>query len=70
MNILKFKTSINCNGCRMRVSPFLDKAEGIIKWDVDVDNPNKILTVETVSLTAPDVIGVVNKAGYFAEAIQ
>jgi copper chaperone len=70
MASLKFKTNINCNGCRMRVTPFLDKAEGIIKWEVNVDNPDKILSVETASLTAPDIINVVSKAGYFAEEIK
>ncbi len=46
MNTLKFKTNINCGGCIAKVTPFLDKAEGIASWSVDTNVPEKILTVK------------------------
>ncbi|MCA1745368.1 MAG: heavy-metal-associated domain-containing protein [Bacteroidales bacterium] len=65
--ILKFKTNINCGGCIKSVTPHLDKAEGINKWEVDTDNPDKILSVETDRLTAEEVITIIDNAGYTAQ---
>jgi copper chaperone CopZ len=65
--ILKFKTNINCGGCIKAVTPHLDKAEGINKWEVDTDNPDKILSIETDNLTAEEVITIIDNAGYTAQ---
>jgi copper chaperone len=70
METLKFKTNINCGGCIKAVTPHLDKAEGIKNWQVDTDNPDKILTVEAEGLNAEQVKGVVEKAGFKAQPVQ
>lgn len=69
MSTLKFKTTINCDGCKAKVSKVLDNASGIVKWQVDTMNPLKILTVDTDALSAEEVIKVVNSAGFKAEII-
>jgi copper chaperone len=69
METLKFKTTINCNNCKAKVSNVLNNAEGVNKWDVDVINPSKILSVETDNLSAADVIKLVKSAGFNAEVI-
>lgn len=69
MKELKFKTNINCNGCIAKVTPSLNQVKGIIKWEVDINDPEKILTVETDNLTELDVIKVLNNTGYKAELI-
>lgn len=46
METLQFKTNINCGGCVAKVTPGLNETEGICHWNVDTNNPNKILTVE------------------------
>jgi copper chaperone len=51
------------------VKPFLDKKEGIQKWEVDINNPDKILTVETDSLTAEDIEKTVKRTGFETTAI-
>ena len=70
MNPLRFKTNNNCDGCVARVSPTLNNDKHIIKWTVDTVNPEKILTVETDSLSADDVIASLRKTGFKADAIQ
>ncbi|GAO31159.1 heavy-metal-associated domain-containing protein [Geofilum rubicundum] len=67
---LKFKTNINCGGCIKAVTPHLDKAAGIKKWEVDTENPDKILTVETDSLSAEEVLAIIDKAGYEAQKAE
>lgn len=68
--ILKFKTNINCGGCIKSVTPHLDKAEGINKWEMDTDNPDKILSIETDRLTAEEVITIIDQAGYTAQIVK
>ena len=69
MKTLKFKTNIECSNCEARVKPFLDKKEGIVSWEVDTDHADKILTVETESLEAKDVIKTIKRTGFVAEEI-
>ena len=42
----QFKTNINCAMCVRSVTNFLNEVPGIERWEVDTDNPDKILTVE------------------------
>lgn len=65
----KFKTNINCGGCIANVTPFLDKAEGISKWNVDTTDKNKILTIESNGISLENIIKIINQAGYKAEPI-
>jgi copper chaperone len=70
MKTIKFKTNINCSGCVAKVTPFLDQAEGIEKWEVDVIHPDKILKVETSGLKADKIVKILEKAGFKGEVIQ
>lgn len=66
---LQFKTNINCGGCVSRVKPGLDSTEGIREWNVDIDNQDKILTVQSEGITADEVIAIVQSKGFKAEAL-
>ncbi len=68
MNRYKFKTNINCGGCVSGVTPFLNKLENT-NWSVDTENPDKILTVETETVSEEEVIKMVKKAGFEIEAV-
>lgn len=70
MKTLKFKTNINCSGCINAVTPHLNKTEGIKSWQVDTENPDKILIVEADGVEADAVKQVVEKAGFKADALQ
>ncbi len=69
MSTYKFKTNINCNGCIAGVTPFLNKLEDV-KWKVDTENPDKILTVETENSTKEDIERAVKKAGFEINEIE
>lgn len=66
---LKFKTSINCNNCVAKVKPSLEKVSGIEGWNVDIDNPDKILTVKSSGATAQQIIDAVEVIGFDIEKI-
>jgi copper chaperone len=68
MKTLKFKTTIKCNGCVNTVTPFLEKSNNINKWNVDLENPDRILAVETEG-NADEVKDLLKEAGYKAEEV-
>tara|TARA_B100000900_G_scaffold392425_1_gene387884 strand:- start:275 stop:520 length:246 start_codon:yes stop_codon:yes gene_type:complete len=70
LKILTFTSNIACNGCVSKVKPFLDELEGVIKWEVDIGNPQKILTVQSNELSADQIQEAVIKAGYQLEDLQ
>jgi len=66
----KYKTNINCGGCVASVTPHLNANKEISSWEVDTANPQKVLTVETDTLSAEAVREIVIKAGYKAEKLS
>lgn len=70
MSELKFKTSINCGSCINTVRPYLDAENSIENWQVDTENPDKILTVLGDAITAEKVIDIISDAGYQIEEIK
>lgn len=69
METFQFKTNINCSGCVAKVTPELNETKGICNWNVDTNNPGKILTVETDTASKEQVIEAVKKAGFKIEAL-
>lgn len=62
-----FKSTINCGNCRAKVAPLLDAEDEIQSWEVDLEHPDRFLTVETDSLEEDDIVLLVRKAGYKLE---
>ena len=69
MKTIHFKTNINCANCVARVTPFLNKKEGILSWSVEIESSDKLLTVETSHLTAEDIVKTIKRTGFEAEAM-
>lgn len=66
MKVLKFKTNIQCSNCLAKVTPKLNKQSGIDSWNVDLQDPERTLTVETENLEPDDIKKAVLKAGFIA----
>lgn len=64
---LEFKTNINCGNCLRTVTGFIQDVKEIDHWEVDLQNPEKILTVQGNSITAQAVIEAVEEAGFDIE---
>ncbi len=69
MSIYKFKTTMSCSGCVRKVEKFLNGEKDILKWDVDLNSPDKILTIETEKLDPGQIPPLLLKAGYKAVQI-
>ena len=69
MNKYQFKTTINCGGCVAKVTPHLNDEQNIRSWDVDINNPAKVLTVETETLTPHHITAMIERLGFKAEPL-
>ncbi len=69
MQTKQFKTNIMCGSCIAKVTPVLNETFGENNWEVDTQNPKKVLTVSTEGDNINDVIKTVQKAGYKAEKL-
>lgn len=67
--VLKFKTNIKCVGCVSKVTPALNQTVGENNWEVDLASMEKALTVQTENVDAASVVGVLQAAGFRAEAL-
>lgn len=68
MSKLNFKTNINCGNCIQSVTPFLNQNIDIEHWEVDTDNPDKILTVEG-EVEAEAIEEILKEAGFEAKVL-
>ena len=66
MKKLQFKTNIQCGNCLSKVSPKLNEQSGIHTWQVDLQDPDRTLTVDTDALNPEDIQKAVLKAGFIA----
>lgn len=69
MKTLKFKTNINCHNCLAKVEPKLNEEAKIENWSVDLKHDDRILTVQSDSITEEEVFKTVLKAGFIAKPL-
>lgn len=67
---ISYKTNIKCNGCIAAVTPHFEKSKIIKTWQVDLESPDRILTVELDGGSPEEVKAIVNQAGYHAEEVK
>jgi len=69
MEELNFKTTIKCTGCLEKVTPELNSTDGIEEWKVNLDNPDKILSVKSKNATESAIMEAVKRKGFEIERI-
>ena len=68
METLKFKTTIKCEGCVAKVTSPLNETVGQGNWEVDLKDPQKILTIKT-DVTEDTIKDALSKVGYTASKV-
>lgn len=67
-SLMQFKTNLRCGACVQTVEPFLDKIDGVESWNVDLQDPDRVLSV--YGTTAPELVqAALTQAGYAAEPL-
>ncbi len=70
MKTYTFKTNLKCSGCVSALMPFMNELKGVQKWDLNLEDENKTLNIETDdSLDVQEIIKTVAKAGYTAKLL-
>ena len=68
MKALKFKTNIKCTGCLAKVTPALNERVGKDNWEVNLEDPNKTLTIVS-DASENEIVAVVKEVGYEAQKL-
>ncbi len=69
MEQIKLKTNLSCKHCVMKVEPVLKAEQGIVSYNIDLENPDKTLTIESNGANIDQLIKDFEKVGYLAEVI-
>jgi hypothetical protein len=69
MQTAQFKTDLRCASCVQKIAHYLDGDKSISNWSVDIDSPDKVLTVTGASLNHAHIQELMKKAGYRATPI-
>ena len=67
MEATKFKTNIKCSACVAKVTPYLNEVAGENKWQVDLVDPSRTLTVQEADESK--ITEALRKAGYKGEKV-
>lgn len=70
MKILVFKTDLTSIRCINNAGACLNAHPHIRRWNVDLQDCDNILRVETEELNGSDIEGLLAKAGYSCEELQ
>ena len=59
-----------CGSCIAKVTPVLNEVAGENKWKVDIQDPQKTLSVISGNVSETQIINALQKIGYIAELIK
>lgn len=69
MKTKKFKTNIMCGSCIAKVTSVLNETFGENNWEVDINDPKKILTVSADLVDENKMKKSLERVGYRAEVL-
>ena len=70
MEVLVFKTNLTCTHCIDSMKPYLDTHPHIRRWNVDLQDCDNILRIETEQAKAGEIENLLLQAGYYCEELQ
>ena len=69
MEQIRLKTDLSCKHCVMKVEPILKSAKGVENYTIDLEHPDKIVSISAQNLDVNLLIANFKKAGYSAEKL-
>jgi hypothetical protein len=70
MEVLVFKTNLESFKQSRRLYPLLKAIKGILKWNVDFEDNDKILRLETADLSPRRVEIALQNAGFYCRELE
>jgi len=68
MKTFKFKTSLNDTFAIEAIKPYFNYKSKIKQWEVDMEHPEKILTI-TTDFSEKDIVEMLKNIGFSAERL-
>jgi copper chaperone len=68
-DVLIFKTNIRYKKDLKHIDTALGNHQNIFRWNVDREDPDKVLRIESIDLTIKQIITIINKSGYACEEL-
>ncbi|GAB3506375.1 hypothetical protein GCM10027341_39340 [Spirosoma knui] len=69
MSVLVFKTNMVHPECVQIVAHALSRFGTAIRWNTDLDDSDKILRIETQTISADDIVQVMHDAGFVCQEL-
>jgi len=69
MELVKIKTDLSCKHCVMKVEPLLKNGNGIVDYSIDLEHPDKLVTISSDGSDIDALISGFKKAGYQAKKL-
>ncbi len=69
MQVLVLKTNIRYKKHLKEVAPLLDGQHNIFRWNVDLQDRDKVLRIEAGALPVNDIIQLIQEAGFHCEEL-
>jgi copper chaperone len=70
MEVLVFKTNLRFKKQISAITPHINNLQGISRWNVDRDDKDKVLRIESDNLCPRTVETTLQQAGYLCEELQ
>lgn len=70
MHRLVFRTTLHCQGCVAAIAPALASIQGLHRWHVELEHPEKLLVVDADSDVTAAVVSALQQRGYRAELLE
>ncbi|MEP7264489.1 MAG: hypothetical protein ABI772_08325 [Bacteroidota bacterium] len=68
--ILIFKTNITSENDLQNLSSVLNGHSSVLKWNVDTDDTDKVLRIESIENNTEEIIGLLLQSGFYCEELN
>ncbi|MGV3508925.1 MAG: hypothetical protein ACO1N7_06505 [Sphingobacteriaceae bacterium] len=68
-NVLVFKTNLRFKRDIEKVKPLLEKLTNIENWNIDRDDIDKVLRVQSSTVCSEQIVDIIKSAGYACEEL-
>jgi hypothetical protein len=69
-NIFIFKTNIQTEFDKLRIKNVLDASQKVLKWNIDMDDADRVLRVVSDSLRPEQIISVLEYVGFECSELE
>jgi tRNA G26 N,N-dimethylase Trm1 len=69
MEVLILKTNIRYKKQVKEVAPLLNGSDGISRWNIDLEDIDKVLRIESNDMKITEVVQLIQEAGFHCEEL-